>query len=543
MKKFNKGTIALAIAGALALPQMAMAADMVYGSSQQITFAKDLIVNDGTTIYAPSGLVLRAQAADAAKMATIAPNNVLQAKITLSNGAKFDSSAPATALVAQFLEGTETGGAPAALNVVPGSVYYSASGSELNFQYTATAAGTDQANPAYTLQINGLQITNLVEALKIGNQLQAEITIQNNSTGGQQILAASATIARTVWGEYAKVVANPDAAKRIDVAGCDAPPFGRLTRFAPFGDVGGACVAGAPANQVFNAGVVEVGITKAKETDGATDSFVNNFNATAANPEYNLVGTGNITVTVSGSNFANFTNSRTWLDQSATCSRTPGFFIDGVVNSANNQAVYNGLVTHNLYSGLTQNPPASPVTMSVCFAASNQNELVPQALSGKLEFFHNLPTQRVNPPAFTLSPLTALELNGAQLVFQNVNPAGNPTAQSFMRITNNNNAICPVTIDAKDDAGRYSGKVRTTLPAHQSYQFNIDTLESGSDSRISSGSLGNGTGKWYLRITAECSNFKASALNRNAQSGTVTDLTPEKGAGIEWLTPTTLINP
>ena len=55
--------------------------------------------------------------------------------------------------------------------------------------------------------------------------------------------------------------------------------------------------------------------------------------------------------------------------------------------------------------------------------------------------------------------------------------------------------------------------------------------------------MGNGTGKWYLRITAECSNFKASALNRNAQSGTVTDLTPEKGAGIEWLTPSTLINP
>lgn len=541
MKKFNKGAIALAVAGALALPQMAMAADMAFSTSQQITFAKDLIVDNGTTIYAPAGLELRAQATDAAKMGTIAANDTLQVKITLSNGAKFDASAPAPALVAQFLEGTETGGAPAALTVV-GTPYYSASGSELNFQYRATGAGSDQANPAYTLQINGLQITNLVEALKIGNQLQAEITVQNVSTGGQQILAASQTIARSVWGEYAKVIANPDSAKRIDVAGCSTPPFGRLTRFSPGGAVGDACVAGAPTNSVFNAGTVEVGITRAVETDGTTQSFVNNFNATATNPQYNLVSTGKITTTVVGSDFSNFTAGRTWLDQSNTCARAAGTFIEGVVGP-NNTAVYNANVTHPLYIALTQNPPASPVTVNVCFSASAQNELVPQALSGKLEFFHQLPTQRVDPPAQSLSGLTAMELNGAQLVFQNVNPAGNPTAQSFMRITNNNNAICPVTIDAKDDAGRYSGKVRTTLPAHQSYQFNIDALESGSDARISGGSLGNGTGKWYLRITAECSNFKASALNRNAQSGTVTDLTPEKGAGNEWLTPSTLINP
>ncbi len=541
MKKFNKCTIALAVAGALALPQMAMAADMAFSTSQQITFAKDLIVDNGTTIYAPAGLELRAQATDAARMATIAAGHTLQVKITLSNGAKFDASAPAPGLVAQFRQGTETGGAPGPLTVV-GTPYYSASGSELNFQYTATAVGQDLANPAYTLQINGLQITNLVEALKIGNQLQAEITVQNVSTGGQQILAASQTIARSVWGEYAKVVANPDSAKRIDVAGCSTPSFGRLTRFSPSGAVGNACVAGAPANSVFNAGTVEVGITRALETDGATLSFVNNFNATAANPEYNLVGTGKITTTVVGSDFSNFTAGRTWLDLSPTCAHAAGTFIDGVVGP-NNTAVYNANVTHPLYIALTQNPPASPVTVNVCFSASAQNELVPQALSGKLEFFHQLPTQRVDPPAQSLSGLTAMELNGAQLVFQNVNPAGNPTAQSFMRITNNNAAICPVTIDAKDDAGRYSGKVRTTLPAHQSYQFNVDALESGSDARIASGSLGNGTGKWYLRITAECSNFKASALNRNAQSGTVTDLTPEKGAGIEWLTPTTLINP
>src|SRR5690606_32937583 len=114
--------------------------------------------------------------------------------------------------------------------------------------------------------------------------------------------------------------------------------------------------------------------------------------------------------------------------------------------------------------------------------------------------------------------------------------AANPEAQSFLRLTNNNNDVCPVTIDAKDDAGKHSGEVKLTLAAHTSKQINSDVLEGAAASAGVTGSFGDGAGKWYVRVTAECSNFKASALNRHAD-GVVTDLTPEKGIGNEWLTP------
>ena len=136
---------------------------------------------------------------------------------------------------------------------------------------------------------------------------------------------------------------------------------------------------------------------------------------------------------------------------------------------------------------------------------------------------------------FALSPLT---LNGTTIVFQNVNPAGNMTAQSFLRMTNNNAQVCPVTIDAKDDAGRHSGSVRVTLAPHGSVQLNSEHLEGALAKAGVTGGFGDGTGKWYVRVTSECQNFKASALNRH-QDGVVTNLTPEKWVGNEWLTPST----
>ena len=117
-----------------------------------------------------------------------------------------------------------------------------------------------------------------------------------------------------------------------------------------------------------------------------------------------------------------------------------------------------------------------------------------------------------------------------------VNPAGNATAQSFLRLTNNNAAACLVEIEGKDDAGKYSrNPVKLTIPAHASATVNSDDLENGNAGKGITGGFTDGSGKWYVRVNAQCSNFKASALNRNSQTGTVTDLTPEKTQGlVEW---------
>src|SRR5690606_17488713 len=106
-----------------------------------------------------------------------------------------------------------------------------------------------------------------------------------------------------------------------------------------------------------------------------------------------------------------------------------------------------------------------------------------------------------------------------------------------LRLTNNNSQICPVTIDAKDDAGLLSDEVNLVLQPHASAQLNTTFLDSGSypaglvANTGATGALGDGSGKWFVRVTAECSNFWGSALNRNNETGTVTNLTHDEGVG------------
>lgn len=537
MSKFNKRVLAVAVVGALALPGLAAAATLTYPASTQITFAKDLIVDNGTTITTNSLLHLTGTSApDLANIAGIAAGNTIQVKVTLTNGAKFDASAPAPTLVANFQEGTQTGGVPGPLTLV-GVPYYSASGQELNFAYSATGAG---AAAGYFLELNGLQVTNLVQGLGTGSAVGAEITVQNMAAGGAQILASKATIALSEWGVEVTAMLNGNTNKTIDVAACAAPAFARKTRYAPNGAVGDACVAGAPTNAYFNAGGVTLDITKADEVGGGS-SYVNNFNANALNPFFNIVGTGEVTVTVTGTNLAAFAGGRTWLDDSPLCTKAgAGFSFNGTINAGNGSATYTVPVTNALFSNLALASPGSE-TVYVCLGlngAAGAGELVPQVLSATISVDHNLSTQRVNPPAMDFD-LLPLRLNGTTLTFQNVNPAANSTAQSFLRLTNNNADVCPVTIDAKDDAGVHSGSVTYTLAAHASTHFNSDQLENGGKTGAT-GSFGprtGGTGKWYVRVSAECSNFVGSALNRNFTDGTVTDLTAEKNNGATWLTP------
>jgi len=148
-------------------------------------------------------------------------------------------------------------------------------------------------------------------------------------------------------------------------------------------------------------------------------------------------------------------------------------------------------------------------------APANTVPMTAQALSGTVDVRYRLPGSRVDPASLPFT-LQALGENGTTVYFQNFNPGGNGRAQSILRLTNNNPRPCPVRIDAKDDLGRISGVVRTTLAPHASEQFNSDVLESGDDSRITAGDAWRtGQGKWFVRVTAECAFVTASALNRN----------------------------
>ena len=529
MTKFNKSLLTAAVVGALALPGIAAAAELSYPAGKQIWFAKDLIVNDGTTINTPSQLTLRATTDDATRIATVAGDQVT-VKVTLTNGAKFDATADAKTLVENFKIGSELGGSGAIIGAtLVGTPYYSASGQELNFAFIAPGAGADQIDPAYAIELNSMQITNLVAGLFNGDSVSAEITAQNAS--GQQILAKRAVIAQSKWGLVTASVASSETTKRIDVGSTPDPK----RWFASNGFVGGSGSNGSAAGSgYFHLGGITIDIAKGNLIGGGT-GYVNNYSAVATQPEYNVVGTAKFNIKLSG--LAAYGNN-VKFSTDATCSSPVGTSAP----AADGSITVTLPASSPLLANVTNANP-SPSTLHVCAIATGAYELAKvDQITGEVVVDYDLPTQRVNPK---LDPAKfgAIDFNGTTLIFQNVNPGGNATAQSMLRLTNNNATSCAVEIDAKDDAGLHSRSAFITLPKHQSVQLFGEDLESGNAGKGLTGGFGDGTGKWYVRVTAQCTNFKASALNRNVNSGTVTDLTAEKWNGSEWNTPAEKLSP
>lgn len=521
MIKFNKSLLAAAVVGALAIPSLASAASLAYPTGKQIYFAKDLIVNNGTTIYTPSDLTFAGTVDDTSRLASVAANTTVAFKVTLTNGAKFDATADANTLVDGFVVGNQLGGG-ATTRI--GSAYYSASGQELNF--VLQVAGPGQYILSGTaLTLNSMQITNLVGGLFDGDSVGAEITAQNSF--GQQILASKAVIARSKWGLVAQSVASAETTKKIDVGSTPNPK----TWFAANGQVGGSGTNGSAAGSgYFHLGGLTINVAEAPQI-GGVNSYVNNYNAVAATPQYNVVGTAEFKIKLSGL-AAYGTNVK--FSTSSACTSPVGTATpaaDGSINVTLSAA-------DPLLANVTNASPSAS-TLHVCAIADGSYELAKiDEIKGQVSVDYNLATQRVNPK---LDPVNfgAIGFNGTTLIFQNVNPANTPTAQSFLRLTNNNASSCAVEIDAKDDAGKHSPSTFVTLAAHSSVQLNSNDLQSGNAAKGATGGFTQGSGKWYVRVTAQCTNFKASALNRNVQTGTVTDLTAEKFNGSEWLTPAT----
>ena len=554
MTKFNKSLLTAAVVGALSLAGAANAADLYFGAPTQITYAKDLIVNNGTTIQTPANLQIAARSTqDGANVLALAVGDQITVKVTLTNDAKFDATADAKTLVEGFVLGDQLGaaeaGEPLGAHSVDGSLivgnpYYSASGQELNFTFvvptTAVPVATVAA-PAYFLELNSFQITNLVTALgkdaASNSSVSAEITIQNNN--GAQFLAAAEPIAKSKWGLETAKVDSPDAAagKKIDVAG-DHPKF----EFAPTGVVGQSDTHPA-GYDFFNLGGVSIYVAEADEvgTGAVGASLVNNFNAVAANPVFNVLGTSEFKFSVTGSGLNSFfdgTDEFVWLSDDVGCAGANDVAASSIVD---NVASFTLQASSPLLANVTaSNPGASD--LYVCAGRTGAELSSVETVNIATTVDYKLPTQRINP-TLKAHDLVGIEFNGTTLIFQNVNPASNNRQQSQLRLTNNNANACNVEIDAKDDAGLHASAAKLTLGAHKSIQLESPDLENGNSSKGVTGGFGDGTGKWYVRVTAQCTNFKASALNRNNENGTVTNLTAEKENGNEWLTPAAKLNP
>src|SRR5690606_3232593 len=75
--------------------------------------------------------------------------------------------------------------------------------------------------------------------------------------------------------------------------------------------------------------------------------------------------------------------------------------------------------------------------------------------------------------------LLPLRYNGSVVEVYHVNPAGNVTAQSFIRVINPSDIDGTVTIVGTDDDGHESSEISFMLGAGESMQVNSEDLENG----------------------------------------------------------------
>ena len=84
------------------------------------------------------------------------------------------------------------------------------------------------------------------------------------------------------------------------------------------------------------------------------------------------------------------------------------------------------------------------------------------------------------------------------------NPGSNTRQVSVLRLVNQGSETTTATVTGADDRGvRSDGSVELSVPAGSSVELTATELESGMAEAIESGALGDGAGKWRLRVASE----------------------------------------
>ena len=94
------------------------------------------------------------------------------------------------------------------------------------------------------------------------------------------------------------------------------------------------------------------------------------------------------------------------------------------------------------------------------------------------------------------------------------NPGSNAARASVLRLVNRGTSDAQVHVTGTDDSGTRPGTtVYVTVPAGNAVELTAAELESGDADAISSGALGDGAGKWRLRVEANAEIVAVSLLS------------------------------
>ena len=122
------------------------------------------------------------------------------------------------------------------------------------------------------------------------------------------------------------------------------------------------------------------------------------------------------------------------------------------------------------------------------------------------------------------------------------NPGSNTNQVSVLRLVNRSSGEAEVTIDGTDDLGLRPGTtVHVRVPATDAAELTAAELESGEHAAIASGALGDGTGKWRLRVRSNRVGAVLSLLS--SPSGHLTNVSHADGTRGLGDLPTALLPP
>ena len=506
MSSSSKRNLAFCVAAALALPASAMAASFGY-------IADPIPAKYASNIFSATNTVLTPNTT--LRYTTHVTDNIVGrttgfgVRLTLLGGANFNGVAPTVTFdatnVLGFTPGTPAVGAGPLGNVAT---------------YPMQATATANILVGDFLTINPFTISGAAGLADGGGKIDLRIEIFDSNTNAVlSDLTRTVTVIEAIEGVWVNFYPSQgDVNKRIDVTSCasQTPPADAKTQFSPSGDVGASCSTGG--NSHFNAGRVQTKIADDGIYYVATRGFAGANSTDPFNGQFRFALGDQVGYTVSGVDFAAFdtgaaATNRVFLSYNSNCStRDLGMTVNADKTAATGAHVVAGTIFNiGYYLCFTAHPArlaeiaAQPIKLSVATKFNDGN---------------------VRNPAPSAEDMLPLRYNGTVMSFQNVNPGSNPRAQSFLRFSNNGPITCPVTLTGRDDNG-VAGTTAVTfdLASGKSATFNSEDLENGSSK--GTGAFGDGAGRWWVTATGACGGLVGSALNRNLEDGTVTNLTPQ----------------
>ena len=491
----KKNSLAVAVALGLGLSAAAAAYTVqTAGDTDPVMVATADIVNASTDIGVNEATTIALTASDF----ILGRTTGFTIRVSLNKGAEFANGLTAGDLTVGAANGTwiptiAAGGAAGdgfvVINMDPGAATALTTGDLLTINAAATVTA-----PA----VGGLVLENLESLQTKGNTIEAAIQFVDPVTASAIMSPSAVTLLMS--GDPVVLACDAttgQAQKRIDV-GSDPGVQESKTYFSSGGPIGW-----------LDSGYINLGEVSAEVATGFSTSFTY-----LATDEFVTVVTGDF----SAFDAANPDAVGVFLSSMADCSTQD---VAGAVSVAN------GTVTFE-YTGADVAIAGTGFAMNLCAQVNAGNEVVIDDSNVSVVTTFSRGAVEASGAACNLLPL---RYNGSVVEVYHVNPAGNTTAQSFVRVINPSDQGGLVTMVGIDDAGNVSPEVSFFVGDNASQQVNSDDLELGNPTKGVNGMWGNGTGKWRAIVTGEFAGMRVQAMNRNATDGTVTNLTDADGAG------------